>query len=83
MSITELVQGIGAENIQVQNLANNFTGGTCGKIEGKLTFVTSREHAQAMMQQAAGMESDLMALILWFPKSKLPDSLSTLNRKDG
>lgn len=63
---------IGDENIKVQNLAANFTNGTCGKIEGKLTFVTSRENAQAVMKQAAGIESEMMALILWFPKNKLP-----------
>ena len=75
MTISELVKSIGDENIKVQNLANNFTSGTCGKIEGKLTFVTSRDHAQAIMQQGAGIPNDTMALILWFPKSKLPPAL--------
>jgi len=73
MSIAELVSAIGSENISIQNLANNFTNATCGKREGKITFVTSRENAQAIMNQAAGIESDTMALILWFPKSKLPE----------
>jgi hypothetical protein len=73
MTITELVQAIGDENISIQNLANNFTNGTCGKIEGKITFVTSRENTQAIMRQAAGIDSDLMALVLWFPKNKLPN----------
>lgn len=72
LGISELVRIVGDENIQVQNLAHNLSDARQLKDCCKLTFTTSKEHGQKLMKQAAGIDSNLVALILWMPADKLP-----------
>lgn len=70
--ISKLVALIGDENIQVQNVAHNMTAANNGKKIATITFATSPEHCQKMMRAAAGIQSNLVGLVLWFPADKLP-----------
>lgn len=72
LGISELVSKIGDENITVQNLMQNMTDARQLKDHAKITFATSKTNGQQVMRGAAGIESDVMALVLWFPKAKLP-----------
>jgi hypothetical protein len=72
LGISELVALVGDENIQVQNLGHNMTNASKGKDRGLITFATSPEHCQQLMQTAAGIESNLVGLVLWIPADKLP-----------
>jgi hypothetical protein len=68
MSITELLQHVGAENVQLQNLADSLVKAQLKKNDGEITFATDRNTVQDMVLNRC----DKVGLILWIPKDKLP-----------
>jgi hypothetical protein len=68
MSITELLQHVGDENIQLQNLADSLVKAQLKKNDGEITFATDRD----IVQDMALNRCDKIGLILWIPKDKLP-----------
>lgn len=77
MSITELMQHVGAENISLQNLADSLVKADLKKNDGEITFATDRGIVHDMMLG----RSKLVGLIVWLPKDKMPAAESGQNAK--
>ena len=75
MSIIELLQHVGAENVQLQNLANSLVRVDLKKHGGEITFATDRCIVHDMVLNRC----DKVGLILWLPKDKMPDLKSQQN----
>lgn len=69
MSIIELLQHVGAENISLQNLADSLVKAEMKKHDGEITFATDR----SIVHDMALNRCDKVGLILWIPKDKMPD----------
>ena len=69
MDIIELLQHVGAENIQLQNLDDSLVRADLKKHDGEITFATDRGLVHAM----ALNRCDKVGLILWLPKDRMPD----------
>lgn len=69
MSIIELLQHVGAENISLQNLADSLVKADLKKHDGEITFATDR----SIVHDMALNRCDKVGLILWIPKDKMPD----------
>ena len=77
MSIIELLQHVGAENVQLQNLADSLVRADLKKHDGEITFATDR----SIVHDMAINRCDKVGLILWLPKDKMPDLKSQQNVK--
>jgi hypothetical protein len=77
MSIIELLQHVGAENVQLQNLADSLVRADLKKHDGEITFATDR----SIVHDMAINRCDKVGLILWLPKDKMPDLKSQHNVK--
>jgi hypothetical protein len=75
LGISELVRLIGDENIEVQNLANNARNFNQRKGYSDITFSTSPENGQQVAQFMMGKKPDKVALVIWFPRNKLPEGM--------
>lgn len=75
MSIIELMQHVGAENISLQNLADSMVKADLKKHDGEITFATDR----GIVHDMALGRSKLVGLIVWLPKDKMPDAESRQN----
>jgi hypothetical protein len=75
MKLTELIAHVGDENVSVQNLAKNMAQFKKGKRDSTISFFTSHSNGQAIAKEAAGMKSDVVALVVWIPRDKLPEDM--------
>lgn len=76
MSLTELLAHVGDENLKFQTLRSSLIQANQKKAECHITFATSKEHGQSVMKTAAGIDSDVAGIIVWVPRSKMPDEFA-------
>ena len=70
MSIIELLEHVGAENVELQNLSDSFVRAQVLERDGEITFATDRSTVMSMILG----ECDKAGLIVWIPKSRLPQN---------
>lgn len=71
MTISELLNEIGDENITFQNLTEDLLNVANGKRDSKITFCTSRDIGFDLANAiAAGREPEKTAYIVWMPTEK-------------
>lgn len=76
LSISQLLAAVGDENITFQTLSTDVSNITKGKNEARVTFCTSLEHGNSLMQEAAGVkDSKFVGLIVWVPRALLPEEM--------
>lgn len=76
MKLSEMILHVGDENVTIQNLASDMTQFTSGKKDSKITFCTSKENGQQLARHAAtGKKPDMIGLVVWLPRNKLPEEL--------
>jgi hypothetical protein len=76
MSITELMQHVGDENVQLQNLESSLIRAQMKKDDGEITFATDRDKVGALA--GIGQKTHL-GLVVWLPIDKLPENLRPKN----
>jgi len=67
MGITELLKHVGDENVTVQSLPQSISNIRTSSKGAQVTFWTDANMA---------MNNDMMALVIYFPKSKMPKEQS-------
>lgn len=80
MSIIEIIQKAGIENVRVQSLASDFSGMRRQKDAALVTFVTSHEMASSITREANGIPGTHFGLVVWVPRTlpeKAPPTTST------
>lgn len=71
MTIIDLINKAGLQNVKVQPLHQSFKGFHANKQDSVVEFYTSHENAQALAQTALGNEGSVTGLVLWFPTEKI------------
>lgn len=71
MSIIELIQKAGEENVKVQGVAPSLVQMKRKKHDAEITLCTSHEMASSVSREAAGIEGTHVGMIVWIPRSKL------------
>ncbi len=72
MSALELIKHVGSENVSIQWLSQAMTAACQSKRGTLLTFGTTQISA---LELATNPRPDWVALIVWMPRSKLPESI--------
>lgn len=71
MTISELLNEIGDENLTFQNLTQDLSNVTNGKKDSKITFCTSRDIGFDLANAiATDTEPEKTAYIVWMPTKK-------------
>lgn len=72
MKLSELIQHVGDEAVQLQNLEASLIRAQMKTSDGEITFATDREKVGAL----AGIgEKTHLGLVVWLPIDKLPENL--------
>ena len=72
MKLSELIQHVGDEHVQIQNLDQSCVSAKAGKRDGEFTFATDREK---VIERAMGKKVSHIGLVVWVPVDRLPDSM--------
>ncbi|AHF89532.1 hypothetical protein OPIT5_03950 [Opitutaceae bacterium TAV5] len=76
MKLSELIQHVGDECIQMQNLEQSLVRVVQKKNDGEITFATSKGKASQLAKCAVlGGKPDHVGLVVWLPREKLPESM--------
>lgn len=71
MTIVEILQHVGLENVKIQRLDDSLVNSSTNKKgETKITFATNQINTTEIMYGRPKMHG----LILWLPRDKLPQS---------
>lgn len=66
MTIIELIERVGLENVKVQFLDESITGATATKRYTRVTFMTNEMSPGDLMQEKPRM----LGIVLWLPRDK-------------
>lgn len=73
MSIIELIQHVGEENVAIQRIDQSIISANSGKNGvAKLTIETNQFSPNDLMALTCGQRPKMHGLILWIPSDKLP-----------
>lgn len=72
MGIAELIAKVGDENITFQNVLHSSPNMSTSGKDGVISFRTSKENVQQLMNEVVGGKSTLVALVVFIPRDKLP-----------
>lgn len=75
MRLSKLIQIVGDENIEVQNLAENMASMNANKKHSTIAFRASPEKGNQIAKAACGLTSNVVGLVLWLPSDKIPKEL--------
>ena len=75
MSISELINHVGDDNIQCQHLQSSLIRAELKKRDGEVTFATDRDKVAALC--GVGKPSHI-CMIVWLPIDKLPEEIRPL-----
>ena len=68
MRILSLLNELGDEKIQLQNIQRDATDLKVRMTDGLVTFATAKEHVQDLIQcSLTGKKPNMVALVLWIP----------------
>ena len=72
MSIIEMLQHVGADNITFQRLATDTKDMGIKKSKGFITFGTD---SSVIMDAMSGMQSKQVGIVVWMDRERLPEDL--------
>lgn len=72
MSITELCQHVGDDNIQCQIVSQSLVKGEVKKHDGEITFATDRDKVMPLC--GVGKQTHV-GFIVWLPVDRLPENM--------
>lgn len=72
MSIIELLQKAGVENVKVQSVASDLVEADCRNPHAAtITVATSHEMASAVSRESGGVSGSHVGLLVWVPRDKI------------
>lgn len=71
MSLLKLINDAGEANVFCQHLIDSSPNISQLRYDASITFRTSKDKAQSVMNQILGMPSDYEALVIFIPKKKI------------
>jgi hypothetical protein len=72
MKLSELIQYIGDDHVELQTMARSLVRASIKKKDGEVTFAADREKVAAMC--GVGKPTH-MGLVLWLPIDRLPEEI--------
>jgi hypothetical protein len=81
MKLSELIQHVGDEHVEVQTLEGSLVNVRACKSDGEITFATDRSRA---LQLAAGLDqAEWVGLVVWLPRERMPKAEAGAPGVDG
>ena len=77
MKLSELIQHIGADNVEIQTISSSLIRANLKAKDGEVTFATDREKVSAIC--GVGKQTH-MGLILWLPIDRLPEEMRPMEK---
>lgn len=72
MKLSELIQHVGDEHVQIQNLDNSLIKAKTAATDGEITFATDKSK---VIERAVGKKPSHVGLVVWLPRERLPESM--------
>jgi hypothetical protein len=72
MKLSELIQHVGDEHIELQNIDSSLVKAKTCKQDGEITFATDKSK---VIDRAIGNKPKHVGLIVWLPRERLPESM--------
>jgi hypothetical protein len=72
MKLSELIQHVGDEHVQLQNFDQSLVRAQAKTRDGEITFATDRSH---VMERAFNQQVSHVGLVVWLPVHRLPESM--------
>lgn len=72
MKLSELIQHVGDDHVQLQNLTSSLIRANLKARDGEVTFATDRDKVGALCGVG---KTTHMGLIVWLPVDRLPQNL--------
>lgn len=78
MKLSKLIEHVGNENVEMQNIMHSSPTLRVCKHDGQVTFCTEKAKVRDLIQQTCGVggfvaSGKWTALVLWVPTDRLPD----------
>lgn len=72
MKLSELIQHVGDEHVQLQNLDESLIKARTATNDGEITFATDKSK---VIERAVGRKTSHIGLVVWLPRDRLPESM--------
>jgi hypothetical protein len=72
MKLSELIQLVGDEHVQLQNIDESLIKARAGTHDGEITFATDKAK---VIERAVGRKPSHVGLVVWLPRERLPESM--------
>ena len=80
MKLSKLIQKVGDENVQIQNLDSDCMKMNQGKETAEITFATQRSKVEDMLEWCTGGKTpEYLGLVVWIPRSVAYNEIPTNN----
>lgn len=76
MTIIEIINKVGMENIRVQPMHTSLVKMHQKKADTELTIATDHEKGQSVARESNGIEGTHLGLIVWVPRALLNNPVS-------
>lgn len=72
MKLSELIEHVGDDNVQVQWIRESFVSAESRKGDGEITFATDGGKVIGFTE---GNDSEFVGLVVWLPRQRLPERM--------
>lgn len=72
MKLSELIEHVGNDHVQIQDLAQSLVSAKAKTNDGEITFAT--DHSK-VVQLSTGQKPDHVGIVVWLPRNRLPEHL--------
>ena len=80
MKLSELIQHVGDDHVQLQNLAGSLIRASMKTRDGEVTFATDRDKVGALCGVG---KSTHMGLVVWLPIERLPENMRPKSQENA